>query len=87
VFDMALGVLLALTETDPSTVESELMSVARQGRVDVFHLAAALVGLACGLPSAEARAFTLVVEHWGPQLTHRCGCGEYPDPARSLARP
>ena len=85
---MALGVLLTLTGTDPLTVQSELMAVARQGRVDVFHLAAALVGLACGLPSvAEARAVTLVVEHWGPQLTHRCGCGEHADPTRSLARP
>lgn len=85
---MALGVLLTLTGTDPSMVESELMAVARQGRVDVFHFAAALVGLASGLPSAaEARAVTLVVEPWGPQLTHRCWCGEHADPTRSLARP
>ncbi len=81
-FDMALGILLALTGTDPLTVRAELVTVARRGRVDVFHLAAALVGLVCGQPSAaEARAVDVALERWGQKLSHVPGRGECREPA------
>jgi len=65
VFDMALGILMALTGADPVAVKTELV---RRGHVDVFHLAAALVGYTCDHPTADPRARDLVAEHWGPRL-------------------
>lgn len=73
---MALGILLALTGADPLTVKAELVTAARRGRVDVFHLAAALVGLTCGYPgAAETRAVDVALEHWGQQLSRLGGRG------------
>lgn len=81
VFDMALGILLVLTGTDPLTVKAQLMTAARRGRVDVFHLAAALVALACGQPStADTTAVDVALENWGPQLSQLHTPTENPHP-------
>ncbi len=86
VFDMALGVLLALTETDPLTAKTELIVAARQGRVDVFHLAAALVGLACGQQAGvEARAIDIALVWWGQHLAQLPGRDEHPRRSSSSA--
>lgn len=76
VFDMATGVLLAVTRQDPFTATADLIAAARSGRVDVFHLAAALVELAGGLMSgADPAAIDVALDHWGPQLAQLPGRG------------
>lgn len=78
---MAVGVLLAVTGQDPFTATADLITAARTGRVDVFHLAAALVELTGGLASgADPGAVDVVLEHWGPQLARLPGRGVTPHP-------
>lgn len=65
------GILMSCTGVDPLTARTDLLATAGTGRIDVFHLATAIVGLCADLNSGvEQDAINVAQHRWGGRL-HR----------------
>ncbi len=66
--DTARGVVRAWTGADPVTANADLLATARAGKVDVFVLAAAVMGVCCGDAGAgHPAAVQAALDRWGPR--------------------
>lgn len=72
ILDMAVGVVMAMTGTDPVTARTDLVATAHTARLDVFVLAHTVVGACCGHTSGEPRpALDAATGRWPQLLTDR----------------